>query len=74
MLTLITWRHKTLLNPDDKRDTVEQWNDSAKSSESSNMFDSYRSDTKFNDKLSQEKEELTRIPEFQIIQGEEKVK
>ena len=63
-----------MLNPDDKRDTVEQLNDSAKSSESSNMFDSYRSDTKFNDKLSQEKEELMRIPEFQIIQGEEKVK
>ena len=63
-----------MLNPDDKRDTVEQLNDSAKSSESSNMFDSYRSDTKFNDKLSQEKEELTKIREFQIIQGEEKVK
>ena len=63
-----------MLNPDDKRDTVEQLNDSAKSSESSNMFDSYRSDTKFNDKLSQEKEELTKIREFQIIQGEEMVK
>ena len=63
-----------MLNPDDKRDTVEQLNDSAKSPESSNMFDSYRNDTKFNYNLSQEKEELTKIREFQIIQGEEKVK
>ena len=63
-----------MLNTDDKRDTVEQLNDSAKSPESTNMFDSYRSVTNFNDKLSQEKEERTNIHEFQIIQGEEKVK
>ena len=63
-----------MLNPDNKRDTVEQLNDSSKSPESSNIFDSFRSVTNFNDKLSQDKEERTNNHEFQIIHGEEKVK
>ena len=60
-------------NPNDKRDTVEEFNDSTKDQEPSGMLNSYGSFTKINDKISKESEQRTNLHEIQVIYGDENV-
>lgn len=74
MLTIISWRHKNLSNPNDKRGTVEQLNDSTTTQEISDMFNSYGYVTKINNKISKKSEQRTNVHEIQVIYGDENVK
>jgi len=74
LLTVILWRHKNLSNPNDKRDTVEQLNDSTTTQEPSDMLNSYGSVTKLNNKISKESQQRTNVHEIQVIYGDENVK
>ena len=61
-------------NPDDKRDTVEQLNDSTTTQEPSDMLNSYGSVIKINNKISKESDQRTNVREIQVIYGDENVK